>query len=304
MSYNLCCISKSLASEGHKFQTMTWARFSKLPREEAVTTVSERTLNNIRVTHKILEQCVSKGWGYRVSSALFPLLTYDVAELDLEEYPHYNSIMEALNDCAKVIRENSIRISCHPDQFNVLASEGKHNVAKTIKELNHHGWLMDMLGAHRDYRCPINIHVNNTKGEPAEIAARFMANLAKCDESVRSRLVVENEDKGIWTPKLLVENFQIPITYDNLHHKCLPDGLTQDQAHRLCYMTWMRGGYFKPLFHYSESHPDKPNPRSHADMPTAMPSQSISMGVDYDVELKFKDEAIDAIETSCEKVLA
>lgn len=304
MSYNLCCISKSLASEGHKFQTMTWARFSKLPREEAIRTVSERTLNNIRVTHKILEQCVSKGWGYRVSSALFPLLTYDVAELDLEEYPHYNAIMEALNDCAKVIRENSIRISCHPDQFNVLASLGKAQVEKTIKELNHHGWLMDMLGAHRDYRCPINIHVNNTKGEPAEIADRFMMNLYKCHESVRSRLVIENEDKGIWTPKLLVENFQIPITYDNLHHKCLPDGFTQDQAHCLCYMTWMRGGYFKPLFHYSESHPDKPNPRSHADMPTAIPSQSISMDVDYDVELKFKDEAIDAIEISCEKVLA
>ena len=304
MSYNLCCISKSLASEGHKFQTMTWARFSKLPREEAIRTVSERTLNNIRVTHKILEQCVSKGWGYRVSSALFPLLTYDVAELDLEEYPHYNAIMEALNDCAKVIRENSIRISCHPDQFNVLASLGKAQVEKTIKELNHHGWLMDMLGAHRDYRCPINIHVNNTKGEPAEIADRFMMNLYKCHESVRSRLVIENEDKGIWTPKLLVENFQIPITYDNLHHKCLPDGFTQDQAHCLCYMTWMRGGYFKPLFHYSESHPDKPNPRSHADMPTAIPSQSISMDVDYDVELKFEDEAIDAIEISCEKVLA
>jgi len=53
MSYNLCCISKSLASEGHKFQTMTWARFSKLPREEAVKTVSERTLNNIRVTKSL-----------------------------------------------------------------------------------------------------------------------------------------------------------------------------------------------------------------------------------------------------------
>ena len=63
MSYNLCCISKSLASEGHKFQTMTWARFSRLSREEAVETVSERTLNNIRVTHKILEQCASNGWG-------------------------------------------------------------------------------------------------------------------------------------------------------------------------------------------------------------------------------------------------
>ena len=290
--YSLCCISNSLSEQGHKFQTMTWARFSKLPREEAVATVSARTLNNIRVTYKILEQCASEGWGYRVSSNLFPLLTYDVAELKLEDYPDYIDIEAALADCASIIRDKRIRVSCHPDQFNVLASEGKHNVAKTIKELNHHGWLMDMLGAPRDYRAPINIHINNTKGDPADIAARFMANLAKCDESVQSRLVVENEDKGIWTPSLLVKHFDIPITYDNLHHKCLPDDLTQEQAHRLCYKTWMRGGYYKPLFHYSESHPNKTNPRSHADMPTATPPISFDMPVDYDIELKSKDYAI------------
>ena len=290
--YSLCCISNSLSEQGHKFQTMTWARFSKLPREEAVATLSARTLNNIRVTYKILEQCVSEGWGYRVSSNLFPLLTYDVAELKLEDYPDYIDIEAALADCASIIKDKSIRVSCHPDQFNVLASEGKHNVAKTIRELNHHGWLMDMLGAPRDYRAPINIHINNTKGDPADIAARFMANLAKCDESVQSRLVVENEDKGIWTPSLLVKHFDIPITYDNLHHKCLPDDLTQEQAHRLCYKTWMRGGYYKPLFHYSESHPDKTNPRSHADMPTATPASSFDTPVDYDIELKSKDYAI------------
>ena len=290
--YSLCCISNSLSEQGHKFQTMTWARFSKLPREEAVATLSARTLNNIRVTYKILEQCVSEGWGYRVSSNLFPLLTYDVAELKLEDYPDYIDIEAALADCASIIKDKSIRVSCHPDQFNVLASEGKHNVAKTIRELNHHGWLMDMLGAPRDYRAPINIHINNTKGDPADIAARFMANLAKCDESVQSRLVVENEDKGIWTPSLLVKHFDIPITYDNLHHKCLPDDLTQEQAHRLCYKTWMRGGYYKPLFHYSESHPNKTNPRSHADMPTATPASSFDAPVDYDIELKSKDYAI------------
>lgn len=290
--YSLCCISNSLSEQGHKFQTMTWARFSKLPREEAVATLSARTLNNIRVTYKILEQCASEGWGYRVSSNLFPLLTYDVAELKLEDYPDYIDIEAALADCASIIRDKRIRVSCHPDQFNVLASEGKHNVAKTIKELNHHGWLMDMLGAPRDYRAPINIHINNTKGDPADIAARFMANLAKCDESVQSRLVVENEDKGIWTPSLLVKHFDIPITYDNLHHKCLPDDLTQEQAHRLCYKTWMRGGYYKPLFHYSESHPNKTNPRSHADMPTATPASSFDAPVDYDIELKSKDYAI------------
>tara|TARA_Y100000361_G_scaffold53673_1_gene46908 strand:+ start:431 stop:1339 length:909 start_codon:yes stop_codon:yes gene_type:complete len=297
MAYNLCCISNTLANDGHKFQTMTWARFSKLPRQEAVATVSSRTLNNIRVTYKILQRCAAKRWGYRVSSKLFPLLTYDVAELELEDYPDYIDIMAALADCASIIKYNNIRVSCHPDQFNVLASEGKHNVAKTIKELNHHGWLMDMIGAHRDYRAPINIHVNCTKGEPEEIAARFMSNLAKCDKSVQARLVVENEDKGIWTPSLLAKHFPLPITYDNLHHKCLSDGLSEQQAFTLCYKTWHRVGYFKPLFHYSESHPDKSNPRSHADMPTGVPSDyGFSYPVDYEIELKSKDEAIQAIE--------
>lgn len=273
---------------------MTWHRFSQLDRDEAVATVSARTLNNIRVTYKILTQCAANGWAYRVSSNLFPLLTYNVANLKLADYPDYIDIMAALADCASVVRDKGVRISCHPDQFNVLASMGKPQVDKSIKELNHHGWLMDQLGGWRDYRTPINIHVNNTKGEPSEIAARFMSNLAKCDESVRSRLVVENEDKGIWTPKLLSEHFDLPITYDNLHHKCLPDGLSHAKAFSLCYKSWMRGGYFKPLFHYSESHPDKTNPRSHADMPSERPYETFSMPVDYDIELKSKDAAIEA----------
>ncbi len=296
--YNLCCISNSLAKEGHKFQTMTWARFSKLPREEAIAIVSARTLNNLKVTRKILEQCAEHGWGYRVSSALFPLLTYDVAELKIQDYPDWIDIQAAFADCNMFINDNRIRISCHPDQFNVLASLGKAQVEKTIKELNHHGWFMDMLGAPRDYRAPINIHVNNTKGEPSEIADRFMLNLYKCDQSVRSRLVIENEDKGIWTPALLVEHFTtLPITYDNLHHKCLPDGLTEDEAYRLCYNTWQDNGYFKPLFHYSESHPDKNNPRSHADTPTEIPLDGgHSFPVDYDIELKSKDDAIKEIQ--------
>ena len=75
------------------------------------------------------------------------------------------------------------------------------------------------------------------------------------------------------------------------------DGLTEDQAYRLCYDTWHRTGYFKPLFHYSESHPDKDNPRSHADMPSELPKDGgYSFPVDYDVELKAKDDAIHALE--------
>jgi UV DNA damage repair endonuclease len=114
-----------------------------------------------------------------------------------------------------------------------------------------------------------------------------MSNLNKCDQSVISRLVVENEDKGCWTVANLLEHFDIPITYDNLHDKCNPDEYLDDAAYK-CARTW---GNVKPLFHYSESHPDKTNPRSHADMPTDFPA---SDSYDWDIELKSKDAAIRA----------
>jgi hypothetical protein len=56
-----------------------------------------------------------------------------------------------------------------------------------------------------------------------------------------------------------------------------------------CAATWFPA---KPLFHYSESHPDKTNPRSHADMPTDCPATDL---YDWDIELKSKDAAIRAL---------
>jgi UV DNA damage endonuclease len=305
--YNLCCISNELKDEGYQFQTMTWKRFNQLVDSEgqqfALNELGERWLNNVRVTRLCIEHCYKNGWGYRVSSNLFPIRTHPDFKYGIKDVPQYDEIMEEFRDIVYYNESWQVRLSTHPDQFNVLASENQSAVDKTINELNFHGWVMDKLGCERSYYNPINIHVNCTKGDLADIAARFMSNLNKCDYSVRSRLVVENEDKGCWTVENLLLYFNIPITYDNLHDKCNPSihgnkklaSLLQS-IHRLdidnmqnCANTW---GNVKPLFHYSESHPDKTNPRSHADMPTLCPAASDQY--DWNIELKSKDAAIRA----------
>ena len=295
--YNLCCISNELKDQGYKFQTMTWKRFNQLRDEHgaeyALDQLGQRWLNNVRVTFKCIEHCSENGWGYRVSSALFPCLTHPEFEYSIEDVPQYEQIIEEFYniECYNALYETrDVRLSTHPDQFNVLASENQSAVDKTIAELNHHGWVMDMLGCERSYYNPINIHVNCTKGELADIAARFMSNLNKCDQSVTSRLVVENEDKGCWTVDNLLKHFRLPITFDNLHDKCNPSQLPC-RVHPAwgmssCAATW---GNVKPLFHYSESMPDHKNPRKHADMPTDYPA---SDAYDWDIELKSKDAAI------------
>ena len=302
--YNLCCISNELKEQGYHFQTMTWKRYNDLCEQHgeqyALNELGERWLNNVRVTFMCIQHCYENGWGYRISSNLFPIRTHPDFKYGIKDVPQYDEIMDELDAIAEHNKEWKVRLSTHPDQFNVLASENQNAVDKTINELNFHGWVMDRMGCPRNYNSPMNIHVNCTKGELSDIAARFMSNLNKCDQSVTSRLVVENEDKGCWTVENLLLYFNIPITYDNLHDKCNPSihgnkklaSLLQS-IHRLdidnmqnCANTW---GNVKPLFHYSESHPDKTNPRSHADMPTDTPC---SDQYDWDIELKSKDAAI------------
>lgn len=297
MQYNLCCISEELKDDGFKFQTMTWKRFNQLCETEgesfALDVLGGRWLNNIETTVATIEHCARNDWGYRLSSSLFPLLTHPDFKYGFDSVPQSNLIRDTFVD----VQANNawqVRLSMHPDQFNVLASENEDSVERTIRELNYHGWLMDKMGCQQNYWNPINIHVNNTKGDPKQIADRFFANLERCDHGVTSRLVVENEDKGIWNVERLLEYFykphRIPITFDTLHHFCNPSpGLIsdfgEDNAMEMCYLTWDT----RPIFHYSESHPNKPNPRSHADMPIDIPPM---YPADFDIEIKGKDKAI------------
>ena len=300
--YNLCCISNELKEQGHSFKTMTWKRFNQLLVSDgealALSELGLRWLNNIKVTRLCISHCHDNDWGYRVSSSLFPCLTHPEFMYTIHDVPQYDEIMQEFVEIVMYNEIWQVRLSTHPDQFNVLASENQASVDKTIAELNHHGWVMDKLGCERSYYNPINIHVNNTKGELVDIACRFMSNLNKCDQSVQSRLVVENEDKGCWTVANLLEYFDIPITYDNLHDKCNPSNSGSKwwtdkgfydcdfSATAMCAATW---GSVKPLFHYSESCPDATNPRKHAQMPTDCPSTD---RYDWDIELKSKDAAI------------
>jgi UV DNA damage endonuclease len=291
--YNLCCISNEMKNEGYHFQTMTWKRFNELCDQHgdayALHELGDRWLNNINVTFMCIQHCAEQGWGYRISSALFPVLTHPDFKYSMSDVPQYQQILDALKETAEYNETWQVRLSTHPDQFVVLASDSQDAVDKSIRELNHHGWVMDQLGCERSYYNPINIHVNCTKGELSDIANRFMSNLNKCDISVTSRLVVENEDKGCWNVDNLLKHFSLPITFDNLHDKCNPSETSPEDCMYQCAATWN----VRPLFHYSESHPEKTNPRSHADMPTDFPP---SNQYDWDIELKSKDAAIRACE--------
>ena len=290
MNLALCCISNELADRGIKFQTMTYSRFSSLPRIQALATLSDRILNNFKVTHKTIKHCIATGIkGYRLSSSITPLLNHPDMRMTLDQLPNFDAIADEIDATAKTIANNDIRISAHPSEYISLTSKEDRVIDNSILDLEMHAMIFDLLGLPNDYRSPLNIHCRQD-GDQEEISSRFMLNFARLSSSVRNRLVLENNDnaKGVWSIKNLYNIFHlrhgIPITFDNLHHKMLSGDMSEQSAFELAYSTWPT----TPLFHYSEGIGDT---RNHADYAVSTPN-SYGKQVYFDVELKAKDWAI------------
>jgi len=308
--YNLCCISLSLKKQGFNHRAFRFTQFEKHERTDALEILGDRALENLETTLQTMRYAKSNNWGYRISSTLFPLFNLDKAKVSLEDLPNATLIDDKFAEiCAftKQYAPTQFRLSFHPDHFNVLCSANPEVVRRTINELDHHAWLMDNMVEHSDnYWYPLNIHMSRSTGDPETIAREFIQNYERLPERVRCRLVLENEDKGLWTPdrlyNLIYKEIGVPITYDNLHHKCNPGDWSTSEAFERCYETWHAHGCC-PLFHYSEGGANG-NPRAHTDFGTSTPYHfrkqhdtdvTRNQPIDWDIELKQKDYAVQAL---------
>jgi len=291
----LCCISLKLKEQGLCHQTMTYKRFSSLPREEALQILGDRIHNNLCVTNKTIEFCGKNNYVYRVSSDIFPLITYDEANVNLEDLPNYESIQKEFDSIAQTIKDTGVRVSSHPSEYNSLASLSDKVIEKTITELNFYSTFFDRIGLPADHRSPMNFHIHSNNGTREEISNRFYNNFKKLDENCQKRITIECDDKlNCWSVKQLTDIFHhitgIPICFDYLHHKCHPDNLSEEAAIHRCHETWLTAGCSLPLFHYSESAPGN-NPRKHSDYAVEL-INTYGLEFDLDYEVKMKDYAI------------
>jgi len=274
---------------------MTKTRFLQLNRKQAEKIVAERTLNNVMVARKTIEFCAQRGWNYRISSGMMPLETLPDVNLLIENSHNFDGIKKEFDLAASLIQHSKVRCSTHPDQFVVPASANPAVAAKSVIELNMHGKMMDMFGLSQNYNSPINIHMNCFKGgDLKDTAKRFIDVYNQLQHNVKSRLVLENEDKpNSWNVEQLYEHIYqqigIPITYDSHHFRLNnPTNMHPSEAIKLCISTW---GKYRPLFHYSNGR-SSASDRSHSDYVQELHTELFEHDIDIEFEFKMKDHAI------------
>ncbi len=247
------CINMTLSSGSKKNRVTTNRGMIKrtfLEKGEAYA--SELALQNLNDLLVILKWNKRNGINFfRMSSDIFPW----ASEYQIDELPNYELLLDAAQKAGEFASDNNMRLTSHPGPFNKLCSHKESVVSNTIKDLEIHGKLFDMMGLSRTPFNKINIHVGAAYDSKKDALNNFCRNFDSLSDSVRSRLTVENDDiPSLYSTHELYEgvykNISVPIVFDYHHHKFRNDGESEKEALHLASETW---GDIKQVVHYSES---------------------------------------------------
>ena len=294
MNLGYACINMTLGEQKPRITTNR-SMIKKTFKEKGLEYAGELALQNVRDLFTILQWNNRKGIKlFRVSSDIFPW----ASEYDIESSPYYKRILMVLQACGNYAKQNGIRVNAHPGPFNVLVSPRENVVKNTITDLEIHGKIFDMMGLEKSPYNNLNIHCNGVYGDKQSAMDRFCKNFKRLSESVRTRLTVENDDKGtMYSVKDLMyihERIGIPIVFDYHHHQFCTGDLSEQEALELAMTSWPEG--ITPEVHYSESkalHEEnsKLKPQAHSDYIKELPNLYGNV-VDVMVEAKAKELAI------------
>ena len=250
--FGYACLNTTLQKQKPKV-TCNRGMIKRTFAAKGIAYASELALKNVQDLYKILQ------WNYhndievfRITSCLFPW----GSEYQLEQLPDYEKIHSVLQTCGEYARKVGQRLSFHPGPFNILSSPKPHVVENAYIDLEMHGKIFDIMGMPRSPQSKINIHVGASYGDRKTALARFCRNFEGLSESVRSRLTVENDDKGnLYSTKMLYHGVHqevgIPIVFDSHHFECGPQDADYEESILMAIESWPKG--VTPQCHHSNS---------------------------------------------------
>jgi UV DNA damage repair endonuclease len=161
---------------------------------------------------------------------------------------HLEKIFAPIGEAA---RRLDVRLSFHPGQFCVLASENEEIVNRSIEEFEYHADMARWMGYGRGFQdYKINVHISGKQG-PAGIRKV----LGRLSPEARNCITIENEENAWGLNDCLDLADIVPIVLD-VHHHWVREGEyiqpTSDLVRRVV-DSW-RG--HRPVLHYSVSRED------------------------------------------------
>ena len=292
----LCCVNYGLRSANppvFSSRGITLLGIKKLGMDE----LKNRAIQNLEDTITLLE------WNEKHNIKVF--------RLSSDIFPHYTNIKHKisytldfakplLREIGKIAKKYNHRLTFHPSHHNILNSPRQEVLDGTIRDLEHHATMLDIMGL--DSQSVMIIHGGGTYGDKPLAIDRWVMNYKKLPLYVRRRLVLENDERQFSIRDCLYINSKckVPIVFDIFHHQCYvklhPEEKLSDIEYYIPHIlkTWKHN--VRPKMHISSQGAGKIG--HHADYIDNIPDcileipRRYGIGFDIYVEAKKKELAI------------
>ncbi len=282
----LVCIT---TSKDVRYRALTRKRLLEHSEDGRRRLLEDIYRDNLQTFDQAMRYCEREGIAlYRLPSSIFPFA----------DEPDGRAILQAfapqLARSGRRARECGIRLVMHPDQFVVLSSDSEGVVANSVKILQMHADIMDLLDQPRSPWALLEIH-----GGKSGRADALVDRIALLPEAIRCRIGLENDEYAYGADEIhaICLRAGVPMVFD-AHHHVVHDKLDSyehpsvEAMLRKARETWSEPAH--QLVHISNGRSGFSD-RQHADLIATMPS-SYRLAPWIEIEAKLKEEAIRALD--------
>lgn len=232
---------------------------------------------------------------FRISSDIIPFGSSTVNDIDWWEM-----FSEKLESIGEKVKKSGIRVSMHPGQYTVLNSPKEDVVERAIDDLVYHNRFLDSLKV--DKKNKIILHIGGVYGDKNGAINRFKENYNKLTNDIKSRLVIENDDKSYNIRDVLDigQSLNIPVVFDNLHNRVLSFDKSKSDDYWIneAKKTWREDDGGQKI-HYSQQNNEK-RPGSHSETIDLKEFIDFKHNIssDLDIMLEVKDKNLSTIKVN------
>lgn len=246
--------SHNKAAQGLNTGTTTLTWLNNQTKDVAVAKLWGILDKNTNAIRKQLEWLSTKPLNqrmFRLSSDLLPAYTHDDWSWWYWQPDVVKELEARFGMIGDLARQHDIRLSFHPGQFCVLASENSNIVENSIQEFEYHCDIIRYMGFGRefqDFKC--NVHIAGKQGPDGIKRA-----LKRLSREARNTLTIENAEYtwGIDASLELVDHCALVL---DIHHHWIMTGeyiQPKDTRVRRLFDSWQG---VRPTIHYSLSRED------------------------------------------------
>jgi UV DNA damage endonuclease len=234
--------------------TTTVAWLNRQTREVAEQKLWDLMVQNISSTHKLVERVGNLDESLRmvrISSDILPVYTESNWSYFWRRSDVRNFCEQAFGQVGATARSLGVRLSFHPGQFTVLASDNPDIVNRSIDEFEYHADMARWMGFGKTFQdFKINVHIAGRRGPEGILDA-----YKRLSPEARNTITIENEENAWGLDDCLALSHTIPIVLD-IHHHWVREGeyiSRDDRRVKQVEASW-RG--LRPTMHYSVSRED------------------------------------------------